>query len=430
MSNREKSAFLFKKAQASLPGGVDSPVRAFGSVGGTPVFFRKGMGSRMQDVDGNWYIDYVLSWGPLILGHAHDAVRKKIAEAAVAGTSFGAPCEAEIELAELIKSALPSIELIRFVNSGTEATMSALRVARGFTKRHKIVKFNGCYHGHSDQLLVKAGSGAMTLGQPDSAGVTPGAVADTIVLEFNDLAGVKDLFRQQGKEIAAVIVEPVAGNMGVVPPAPGFLETLRSECTAHGTILIFDEVMTGYRVAYGGAQLEYDVIPDMTTLAKVIGGGMPVGAYGGRREIMETVAPLGPVYQAGTLAGNPLAMAAGVATLKELGPGSYPFMERQAQIIGDEMRKSAEKLGVSLYVAQAGTMFTAFFTDQKVTNYATAKTADTKKFAAFFHALLDTGIYIAPSQFETGFMSTAHSTTDIEITCRATYEALKVAREA
>ena len=420
-----KSSELFTEAKKHMPGGVNSPVRAFGSVGGDPVFFVRGQGSKMYDADGKEYIDYVQSWGPLILGHAHPEVIEVLHAAVDCGTSFGTPTPGEIGLALAVKEALPTIEMIRMVNSGTEATMSALRVARGYTQRQLIVKFAGCYHGHADMLLVKAGSGAMTLGTPDSAGVGEGSVRDTIVIEYNDKAALQELFAQRGKDIAAVIIEPVAGNMGVVIPEQGYLELLRELCTKSGTVLIFDEVMTGFRVAHGGAQIKFDIQPDLTTLAKVIGGGLPVGAYGGKKEIMEKVSPLGPVYQAGTLSGNPLAMAAGIKTLEILKrPGVYEDLERKTAKLCDGMQANAQKVGIKMHFSRVGTMFTAFFTDTFVRDYASAKTSDIKKYAVYFHAMLEQGIYLAPSQFETGFMSCAHTDADIDRTLEANYKAL------
>ena len=418
---------LFEEAKKYLPGGVNSPVRAFGSVEGNPVFFDHGKGCKLYDVDGKEYIDYVCSWGPLILGHANPEITATLHAAVDKGTSFGAPCAAETELAKLIIQAFPSMEMVRMVNSGTEATMSALRVARGYTGRNKIVKYAGCYHGHSDQLLVKAGSGSLTLGQPDSAGVNATATNDTIVIEYNDVNGLQELFRKQGKDIAAVIIEPVAGNMGVVLPEPGYLEELRLLCTEYETILIFDEVMTGFRVAHGGAQEFFGIEPDMTTLAKVIGGGLPVGAYGGKKAIMEKVAPLGPVYQAGTLSGNPLAMAVGIKTLEMLNrPGVYESLIKKMDMLCEGLQENAVKTGVESVLNRAGTMFTVFFTAAgKVNDYNSAKTSDTKKYAKYFHSMLEQGIYLAPSQFEAGFISTEHTDADLERTIKASYNALK-----
>jgi glutamate-1-semialdehyde 2,1-aminomutase len=425
MLNIQRSAQLFTEAQTLLPGGVDSPVRAFRAVGGQPLFIERGAGAYLYDVDGNRFIDYVLSWGPLILGHAHPRVVAALAEAAARGTSYGAPSPLELELAKLIQLFMPDIELIRFVNSGTEATMSALRLARAFTGRNRILKFEGCYHGHADLLLVQAGSGVATLGLPDSPGVPPATVADTLVAPFNDLNAVEQIFDQHSREMAAIIVEPVAGNMGVVPPAVGFLAGLRDITAAHGALLIFDEVMTGFRVHPGGAQALYSVKPDLTTLGKVIGGGLPVGAYGGRREVMQMVAPAGPMYQAGTLSGNPLAMTAGIETLKELQtPGLWNSIDSNAAKLVADLRAAAEEASVPALTQRVGTMFTTFFTASPVTNWATARNADTKKFGVFFRAMLENGVYLAPSQFEAGFLSAAHDKREIEATVRAAEAAL------
>ncbi|MFQ6059180.1 MAG: glutamate-1-semialdehyde 2,1-aminomutase [Anaerolineae bacterium] len=420
----ERSRHLFMRAQQVLPGGVNSPVRAFRAVGGEPLFIQRGEGAYLWDVDGHRYIDYVGSWGPLILGHAHPRVVAALQQAIERGTSYGAPTEPEVELAELVIEAVPSIEMVRFVNSGTEATMSALRLARAYTGRDKIIKFEGCYHGHADMLLVQAGSGVATLGLPDSPGVPQGATRDTLAAPYNDLPAVETLFDRYGGQIAAVIVEPVAGNMGVVPPQPGFLEGLREVTRKHGTLLIFDEVMTGFRVAFGGAQALYGVTPDLTCLGKVIGGGLPVGAYGGRREIMELVAPLGPMYQAGTLSGNPLAMTAGIETLKLLRePGVYEQLEAQSARLAQGLGEAARQAGVSVYQSRVGSMLTLFFTEQQVINYATARTADTARYARFFHAMLARGVYFAPSQFEAAFVSLAHTDRDIEQTVRVAEQA-------
>ena len=422
--NLSNSIDLFQQAVALLPGGVDSPVRAFRAVGGQPLFIERGSGPFLYDVDGNRFIDYVLSWGPLILGHAHPDVVTAIQQAAEKGTSYGAPSPLEVELARMVQAFMPNIEMIRFVNSGTEATMSALRLARAFTGRHKIIKFEGCYHGHADLLLVQAGSGVATLGLPDSPGVPPATVQDTLVARFNDLETVASLFAQFPEEIAAVIVEPVAGNMGVALPEEGFLPGLRALTAQHGALLIFDEVMTGFRVHLGGAQALYGVQPDLTTLGKVIGGGLPVGAYGGRRDIMGMVAPSGPVYQAGTLAGNPLAMAAGVATLGVLRdwPGLWAEMEARARRLTVGMGKAARAAGIPLFGAQVGTMFCSFFTETPVRDWPTAKTSDTARFGQFFRGMLERGIYLAPSQFEAGFMSAVHTDAEIDATIEAAQE--------
>jgi glutamate-1-semialdehyde 2,1-aminomutase len=401
---------MFHEAQQLFPGGVNSPVRAFKSVGGEPIFFARGEGAELHDVDGNRYVDFVLSWGPLALGHAHPAVIAAIREAAENGTSFGAPHGLELVLARLIQRSVPSMERMRFTSSGTEAVMSALRLARAYTGRQKIVKFEGCYHGHADAMLVRAGSGVATLGLPDSPGVNSEVAANTLVAPFNDLDAVARIFERHRGEVAAVIVEPVAGNMGVVPPAPGFLDGLRSVTAAEGALLIFDEVMTGFRVHPGGAQALYGVVPDLTTLAKVIGGGLPVGAYGGRREIMELIAPAGPVYQAGTLSGNPLAMAAGAATLTMLQQdGVWNAIADATTDWCAHLEGGARDAGVDLQVQRVGTMFTPFFTAEPVTDWTTARRADTARYGAFFHTMLDRGVYLPPSQFEAGFLSTAHS---------------------
>ena len=418
--SRERSERLFAEATGLLPGGVSSPVRAFRAVGGSPLFIERGEGAYLVDVDGNRYVDYVLSWGPLILGHAHSRVVAALEEALRKGTSFGAPSALELDLARLIRDAMPSLELVRFVSSGTEATMSALRVARAFTQRTKIVKFVGCYHGHADLLLVQAGSGVATLGLPDSPGVTPGAVRDTLTAPFNDLDAVERLFAAHD-DIAAVILEPVVGNMGLVLPQPTFLEGLREVTATNGALLVFDEVMTGFRVHPGGAQALYGITPDLTTLGKVIGGGLPVGAYGGRHEIMELVAPAGPVYQAGTLSGNPLAMTAGAETLREvLEPGVWDGLERS----GARLEAGLASLGDGVQVARAGTMFGMFFSDVPVTSWDEAERADTSRFAAFHRAMLERGIYLAPSQFEAGFLSTVHGDAEIDATIGAAADAL------
>lgn len=422
----DKSLELFTQAQSLLPGGVDSPVRAFRAVGGQPIFIQSGSGPYLYDVDGNRYIDYVLSWGPLILGHANPKVVEAIRQAAERGTSYGAPSPLEIDLAQRIQKFMPGLEMMRFVNSGTEATMSALRLARAFTGRSKIIKFEGCYHGHADLLLVQAGSGVATLGLPDSPGVPPATVQDTLVARFNSLDSVEGIFKQFPGEIAAVIVEPVAGNMGVVPPLQGFLQGLRDLSSKHDALLIFDEVMTGFRVHLGGAQALYGIKPDLTTLGKVIGGGLPVGAYGGRRDIMELIAPSGPVYQAGTLSGNPLAMSAGIATLEVLEtPGLWEQMETGAARLSTGINELAQRIGIALQGYQVGTMFSAFFTASSVQDWPTAKTSDTKRFGKYFQGMLQRGVYQAPSQFEAGFISTVHGDSEIAATLDAAESVLK-----
>jgi glutamate-1-semialdehyde 2,1-aminomutase len=412
--NRTRSETLFQQAQRVIPGGVNSPVRAFRSVGGQPPFIARGEGSHIFDVDGNEYIDYVCSWGPLLLGHRHPVILEALEGALAIGTSFGAPTEQEVEMAEAICDAVPSMEMVRLVNSGTEATMAAIRVARGFTGRQLTVKFEGCYHGHVDSLLVKAGSGMATLGIADTQGVPPEFCSTTIALPFNNSQAVEEAFAAYGERIAAIIVEPVAGNMGCVPPLPGFLEMLRGISERHGALLIFDEVMTGFRVAFGGAQERYGIRPDLTTLGKVIGGGLPVGAYGGRRDVMSQVAPAGPIYQAGTLSGNPLAVAAGLAVLRYLKthPEIYDQLEASAASL-------CEAAPAGVIVNRVGSMFTFFFTDQPVTDYESAKRSDTNRFARFFRSMLERGIYLAPSQFEAAFVSAAHSSEDIDRTLAA-----------
>ena len=422
----KKSQKLYKKAVTLMPGGVNSPVRAFKAVGGTPLFISKAKDSKIYDVDGNEYIDYVLSWGPLILGHAHSKVVKALRKAVLSGTSYGAPTPMEIELAVLIKKAMPSIEKIRMVNSGTEATMSAIRLSRGFTKRNKVIKFEGCYHGHVDALLVSAGSGGATFGIPDSLGVPASYVAETIILPFNDKETFKNVINEHWKDIACVIVEPVVGNMGCILPKEDFLKTLRDETEKYGIILIFDEVMTGFRVSSGGAQEYYRIKPDLTCLGKVIGGGLPVGAYGGKKEIMSLVAPEGGVYQAGTLSGNPLAMTAGIETLKILiKSNTYKKLEKKMLQLEEGLKDAAKKQKISAKFYRAGTMFCTYFTEQEVVNAQTAKTSDIEKFKKFLWGMLNRGIYIAPSQFEAGFISIAHSEKDIEKTINAAYETFK-----
>jgi glutamate-1-semialdehyde 2,1-aminomutase len=424
----ERSRVLFQEAARYFPGGVNSPVRAFRAVGGEPFFVASAQGSRITDVDGTSYLDYVGSWGPMILGHAHPKVVAAIQRAAERGTSYGAPTEWETCLAQLVQSAFPSLERMRFVSSGTEACMSALRAARGFTGRDGIVKFEGGYHGHADPLLVKAGSGAMTFGVPDSQGVPAAIARDTLTLPFNDLEAVRRLFAGEGTRIAAVIVEPVPGNMGVVLPRPGFLEGLREITRAHGVLLIFDEVITGFRIARGGAQERYGIVPDLTCLGKIVGGGLPVGVYGGRTEIMERIAPLGGIYQAGTLSGNPLAMAAGIATLEALqAPGIYERLEVMGARLEEGLRAAAAAAGLATQINRAGSMLTGFFTGTPVTDYATAKTADAKRYGIFFRAMLERGVSLAPSQFEAAFVSIAHSDQDIEQTIAAAREAYAVA---
>ncbi|MBA4348982.1 MAG: glutamate-1-semialdehyde-2,1-aminomutase [Thermodesulfovibrio sp.] len=421
-----KSKSLYEKAVMLMPGGVNSPVRAFRAVGGSPLFIKKAKGSKIYDVDGNEYIDYVLSWGPLILGHSHPSVIKALKSAIDKGTSYGAPTPLEIELAQMVIKAYPSIEKIRMVNSGTEAAMSAIRAARGFTGRDKVIKFEGCYHGHADGLLVKAGSGATTFGVPDSPGVPESYAKNTITLPFNDIKAFKDVIQKERKKIACVIVEPVVGNIGCVLPREGFLEALRNETQKYNIILIFDEVMTGFRITYGGAQSYYRIKPDMTCLGKVIGGGLPVGAYGGKKEIMSKVAPEGPVYQAGTLSGNPIAMTAGIETLKILSKkGIYQKLEKTMQHLEEGLKDAAKKAGIKTKFYRAGTMFCTYFTDKEVFDYKTAKTSDTERFARFFRGMLNKGIYLAPSQFEAGFISLAHTKADIDKTVKAAYMTFK-----
>ena len=421
-----KSESLFSRAQSVIPGGVNSPVRAFRAVGGKPLFIERGNGSHIWDADGNDYIDYVGSWGPLIFGHRPPEVLDALQEVLQIGTSFGAPTAREVDLAELICQIVPSVEKVRLVCSGTEATMAAIRVARGFTGRERIIKFDGCYHGHGDSLLVKAGSGVATLGLPDSPGV-PAALAElTTVLAFNDKEALKQEFATRGREIACVIIEPVVGNMGTVAPEPGYLELLREVTTASGTILIFDEVMTGFRLALGGAQEKYGITPDMTTMGKVIGGGLPVGAYGGRADIMNKVAPAGPIYQAGTLSGNPLAVSAGLATLKRLKKDSpYATLEALGARLEAGIPAAIRKTGTAATFNRVGSMYTLFFTAEHVRDFTTAKTCDTQRFNKFFHAMLEQGIYLPPSQFEAAFISAAHTDADIDRTIAAVEKALR-----
>jgi len=423
--NIDKSIALFQEAQKLFPGGVNSPVRAFRAVGGQPLFIDHGEGAYLFDVDGNRYIDYVLSWGPLITGHAHPKVVEAIQQAALKGTSYGAPSPLELDLAKSVMDFMPNIEMIRFVNSGTEATMSALRLARTYTKRDKIIKFEGCYHGHADLLLVQAGSGVATLGLPDSPGVPANTVKDTRVANFNDLESVEALFKKYPEQIAAIIVEPVAGNMGVVPPIPGFLQGLRKITTQHGALLIFDEVMTGFRVHPGGAQTLYNIKPDLTTLGKVIGGGLPVGAYGGKRKLMQMVAPAGLMYQAGTLSGNPLAMSAGIAALSLLREEKcWEKLEQVAGRLETGILSVAKKAGIPIRQMRVGTMFTTFFSETEPRDWSTVRVADKERFAKFFRKILENGVYLAPSQFEAGFVSTLHSDEIIDTTISAFEKAL------
>ncbi len=420
-----KSEELFRRAQKVIPGGVNSPVRAFRGVGGDPVFFTRGEGAWLYDADGKRYVDYVGSWGPMIAGHCHPDVVRAVQESAANGLGFGAPTEIETQMAELLCEMVPSLEMVRMVSSGTEATMSAIRLARGFTGRDKIVKFEGCYHGHSDSLLVKAGSGALTLGVPTSPGVPADLAQHTITLAYNDPEQVRAAFAEIGDQVAAIIVEPIAGNMNCIPPADGFLQTLREVCDRHGSVLIFDEVMTGFRVAPGGAQQLYGVTPDLTTLGKVVGGGLPVGAFGGRRDIMEHIAPTGPVYQAGTLSGNPVAMAAGLATLSLVRePGFHDGLDRRARQLVDGMKSRARAAGIGLASNQVGGMFGLFFTDaERVSDFAGVNACDLARFQAFFHAMLERGVYLAPSAFEAGFVSSAHDEAAIQATLDAAEQA-------
>lgn len=416
----QKSIELFEKAQKFIPGGVNSPVRACKSVGVSPKFIERATGCKIYDADGNEYIDYVGSWGPMILGHLHPDVVKKITQTLGSGMSFGAPTELEIELAQILTESISGLEKIRMVNSGTEATMSAIRLARGFTNKEMVIKFDGCYHGHADTLLVQAGSGIATLGIPGSPGVPESIVKHTISLPFNDIEAVKKVMAEKGENVACIIVEPVAGNMGMVKPAPGFLKALREETTKHGSLLIFDEVMTGFRVAFGGAQVLYGIEPDLTCLGKIIGGGMPVGAYGGKKEIMDNIAPDGPVYQAGTLSGNPIAMAAGIATISQLKqPGFYEELDKKTEKLCNGLKQAADNAGIKVTVDHVGSMMGLFFTGNDVNNFDDAKTCDLDLFSAYYRAMLDKGIYLAPSQFEAGFVSSAHSEDDIDATIKA-----------
>lgn len=428
MSIRDVSLELFEQAKQVIPGGVNSPVRAFNGVSGTPVFFQKGLGAHVFDADGNRYVDYVGSWGPLILGHNDGDVIAAVKEAIDDGMTFGAPTELEVKMATKVTELVPSIEQVRMVSSGTEATMSAIRLARGFTERDIIVKFEGCYHGHADSLLVKAGSGALTLGVPSSPGVPADVSKHTVTLPYNDVNAVEACFAELGESIACVIVEPVAGNMNCIPPIPGFLETLREQCTQHGSVLILDEVMTGFRVALGGAQAHYGITPDLTTLGKVIGGGMPVGAFGGRKDIMQHLAPVGPVYQAGTLSGNPVAMAAGLATLEKISaPGFHDALAAKTKRLVDGLADAARAQGVALSTHQVGGMFGLFFTEEThITSFSQSMACDVAKFQRFYHGMLERGVYLAPSAFEAGFMSQAHSDDDIEFTLSAAREAFEL----
>ena len=423
---KKNSRDLFEQAKKYIPGGVNSPVRAYKSVGGTPPFILKAKGSKIWDIDGNEYIDYVSSWGPLILGHS-DRVLNKIKEVMGKGTSFGAPTEIEVEIAKLITEMVPSIDMVRMVNSGTEATMSAVRLARGYTKKDKIIKFKGCYHGHSDSFLIQAGSGALTFGMPDSPGVTKGTASDTLLAQYNDIESVKSILKENKGEIAAVIIEPIAGNMGCIPPENGFLKELREITSSEDVLLIFDEIITGFRVSAGGAQELYNITPDLTTLGKIIGGGFPVGAYGGKKEIMEHISPAGDVYQAGTLSGNPVAMHAGYETLKIIkeDPGFYRKLDEMGEMLSSGIKDNLKILGLDFYCTRVGSMSSQFFTDQKVTNLDQAKTCDVEKFSEYFHEMLKQGIYLAPSQFETAFISSAHSKEDIENTIKTHYEVCK-----
>ncbi len=422
----DKSIALFSEAQKYIPGGVNSPVRAFKSVGGNPVFFQRGEGSRLFDVDGNSYIDYVGSWGPHLFGHNPSFIKEALLRAVESGTSFGAPAQIEVEMAKLVCKLIPSMEMVRMVNSGTEATMSAVRVARGFTGREKIIKFEGCYHGHADFFLIKAGSGALTFGVPTSPGVTKGNAADTLIADYNNLESVKQLINENKDEIAAIIIEPVAGNMGVVKAEQSFLQGLRDLCDENKIVLIFDEVMSGFRVARGGAQEIFGITPDLTTFGKIIGGGLPVGAFGGKKEIMSCVSPAGPVYQAGTLSGNPLAMAAGYASLTQISehPEVYTELEVKSAYLETGFKNNFDKLGLSFQLNRVGSMMTLFFTSEPVTGYNSATSSDTKKFAEYFNSMLQQGIYLPPAQFEALFVSAVHSQEDLDATIEANYQAL------
>ena len=426
--SQQRSNRLFARAKRFLPGGVDSPVRAFGAVGGNPPFIHRARGARIEDVDGQIYIDYVMSWGPLIHGHAPRALTRELAAVARSGTSFGGPTAVEVELGALVCRLVPSIERVRFVNSGTEAAMSALRLARAATRRDRVIKFSGCYHGHADSFLVKAGSGATTLGVPTSPGVSTATASETLIARYNDLDSVRRLFHEHRRTVAAIIVEPIAGNMGVIPPAPDFLAGLRALADRHGSLLIFDEVISGFRIGKGGAQARYGVRPDLTCLGKIIGGGLPVGAYGGRADLMNQVSPSGPVYQAGTLSGNPLAMTAGVWALKNLSAALYRRLAALGVTLGDGLSEAARDASVPLQVNGVGSVLTPFFTDRAVTDYESATAADTKSYATFFRSMLDQGIYLPPSQFEGWFLSAAHTARDVSLTIRAARNAMREVR--